>query len=217
MGRVLLLAAASVLARSDAVLHRTASRRHVASRRAALAALTLAPVSAKADEAVELPNGCTYAKVADGSGPVPKRGDVVAVRLRGLLESGAVFLDSFNEGGPILFELGSVIAAPRVDGRVTPGVDAAVAQMRAGEVGRLIVPYDVGYGPGLSLYGTRKAGLKTRWVPSGETLRYEIELLRCRDVGGKFSGDGARVCCSDKKFPCPGPDTDGGDAEMTRK
>ena len=88
--------------------------------------------------------------------------------------------------------------------------------MRAGEVGRLIVPYDAGYGPGLSLYGTRKAGLKTRWVPSGETLRYEIELLRCRDVGGKFSGDGARVCCSDKKFPCPGPDTDGGDAEMTR-
>ena len=89
--------------------------------------------------------------------------------------------------------------------------------MRAGEVGRLIVPYDAGYGPGLSLYGTRKAGLKTRWVPSGETLRYEVELLRCRDVGGKFSGDGARVCCSDKKFPCPGPDTDGGDAEMTRK
>ena len=148
---------------------------------------------------------------------MPKRGDVVAVRLRGLLESGAVFIDSFNEGGPILFELGSIVSAPRVDGRVTPGVDAAVAQMRAGEVGRLIVPYDAGYGPGLSLYGTRKAGLKTRWVPSGETLRYEIELLRCRDVGGKFSGDGARVCCSDKKFPCPGPDTDGGDAEMTRK
>ena len=211
MGHALLLAAAaSVLARSDAVLHRTTNRRH------ALAALAFTPVATKA-EAVELPNGCTYAKVSDGSGPVPKRGDVVAVRLRGLLESGAVFLDSFNEGGPILFELGSIVSAPRVDGRVTPGVDAAVAQMRAGEVGRLIVPYDAGYGPGLSLYGTRKAGLKTRWVPSGETLRYEIELLRCRDVGGKFSGDGARVCCSDKKYPCPGPDTDGGDAEMTRK
>ena len=50
--------------------------------------------------------------------------------------------------------------------------------------------------PASELYGTRKAGLKTRWVPSGETLRYEIELLRCRDVGGKFSGDGARACCS---------------------
>ena len=216
MGRVLLIAAASVLARSDAVLHKT-NRRSLASRRAALAALAFTPVSTKADEPIELPNGCTYAKVSDGSGPVPKRGDVVAVRLRGLLESGAVFIDSFSEGGPLLFELGSIIAAPRVDGRVTPGVDAAVAQMRGGEVGRLIVPYDAGYGPGLSLYGTRKAGLKTRWVPSGETLRYEVELLRCRDVGGKFSGDGARVCCSDKKFPCPGPDTDGGDAEMTRK
>mgnify|MGYP006269350217 CR=1 FL=1 len=83
MGHVLLLAAASVLARSDAVLHRTTTRRH------ALAALATAPVAAKADEPVELSNGCTYAKVSDGSGPVPKRGDVVAVRLRGLLESGA--------------------------------------------------------------------------------------------------------------------------------
>ena len=217
MGHVLLLAAAWVLARSDAVLHRTTTGRSLANRRAALSVIALTPVATKADEAVELPNGCTYAKVADGSGPVPKRGDVVAVRLRGLLESGSVFIDSFNEGGPILWELGSVVSAPRVDGRVTPGVDAAVALMRGGEIGRLIVPYDAGYGPGLSLYGTRKAGLKTRWVPSGETLRYEIELLRCRDVGGKFSGDGARVCCSDKKFPCPGPDTDGGDAEMTRK
>ena len=79
---MLLLAAASVLVRSDAVLHKT--RRGIASRRTALAALTLAPVSAKADEPIELPNGCTYAKVSDGSGPVPKRGDVVAVRLRGL-------------------------------------------------------------------------------------------------------------------------------------
>ena len=56
---------------------------------AALAAIAFTPVAAKADEPVELSNGCTYAKVADGSGPVPKRGDVVAVRLRGLLESGA--------------------------------------------------------------------------------------------------------------------------------
>ena len=160
---MLLLAAASVLARSDAVLHRTT--RSLASRRAALAALAFKPVATKADEPIELPNGCIYAKVSDGSGPVPKRGDVVAVRLRGLLESDAVFLDSFNEGGPILFELGSVVAAPRVDGRVTPGVDAAVAQMRAGEVGRLLVPSDAGYGPGLSLYGTRKAGAvaRIRW------------------------------------------------------
>ena len=86
MGHVLLMAAASVLARSDAVLHKT---RRIVSRRAALAALASTPMAAKADEPVELSNGCTYAKVSDGSGPVPKRGDVVAVRLRGLLESGA--------------------------------------------------------------------------------------------------------------------------------
>ena len=51
---------------------------------AALAAIAFTPVATKADEPIELPNGC--AKVSDGSGPVPKRGDVVAVRLRGLLE-----------------------------------------------------------------------------------------------------------------------------------
>ena len=204
MGHVLLVAAAWVLARSDAVLHRTT--RSLTSRHA-LAAFAFTPVATKADEAVELPNGCTYAKVTDGSGPVPKTGDVVAVRLRGLLESGAVFLDSFNEGGPILFELGSVVAAPRVDGRVTPGVDAAVAQMRAGEVGRLIVPYDAGYGPGLSFVWNAESRAQDALGPvrRDAPLR-EIELLRCRDVGGKFSGDGARVCCSDKRFPCPGPD-----------
>ena len=48
---------------------------------AALAAIAFTPVATKADEPIELPNG-----VSDGSGPVPKRGDVVAVRLRGLLE-----------------------------------------------------------------------------------------------------------------------------------
>ena len=61
MAYVLLLAA-SVLARSDAVLHKT-NRRNLASRRAALAALAFTPVSTKADEPIELPNGCTYRRL----------------------------------------------------------------------------------------------------------------------------------------------------------
>lgn len=65
-------------------------------------------------EVIELSNGCSYARVAEGRGPRPSAGDVVAVRLRGLLENGDVFLD---EEQPIIFELGSVVAAPRVDGR----------------------------------------------------------------------------------------------------
>ena len=90
---------------------------------------------------------------------MPKRGDVVAVRLHGdCWRAAPCFSIRLTRAVRILFELGSIVSAPRVDGRVTPGVDAAVAQMRAGEVGRLIVPYDAGYGPGLSLYGTRKAG-----------------------------------------------------------
>ena len=108
MGHVLLVAAAWVLARSDAVLHRTTSRPRGESPRAALAALTLKPVATKADEPIELPNGCTYAKVSDGFRTRAENGETSSPwRLRGLLESGAVFLDSFNEGGPVLFELGS--------------------------------------------------------------------------------------------------------------
>ena len=60
MGHVLLIAAA-VLVRSDAVLHRTT--RSLASRRAALAALAFKPVATKADEPIELPNGCTYRRL----------------------------------------------------------------------------------------------------------------------------------------------------------
>lgn len=112
------------------------------------------------------PSSCRTAapppKSPTGPAPYPNAETSFAVRLRGLLESGSIFLEP---GGPILFELGSIIAAPRVDGRVTPGVDAAVARMRAGEVGRLLVPSDAGYGRGLSLYGTQRPGSKRLGSP----------------------------------------------------
>lgn len=77
--------------------------------------------------------------------------------------------------------------------------------MRAGERGRLVAPAAAGYPKGLSIVGTRRAGLRAPWVPLGETLRYDVELLRCRDVKGM---EGARACCSEASFPCPGPDVE---------
>ena len=55
-------------------------------------------------------------------------------------------------------------------------------------------------GVGLSFVDMRRAGLSGLWMPSDETLRYEVELLRCREVD--VDDRVARVCCSDADYPC---------------
>ena len=155
-----------------------------------------APSEANAGVA-ELPSGVRYRAVSEGRGAVPAKGDVVAVRLRGLLPNDRVFLDA---RAPILFRVGSVVSRTTIDGPVTPAVDIAVARMRAGERGHIVAPPDSAYPRGLSIAQTRAAGLSGLWIPSDETLRYEIELLRCLEVDvGEARG---RACCSEADYPC---------------
>ena len=173
---------------------------------AAPRAATAAPVGSAAPPAapseasagvVELPSGVRYRAVSEGRGAVPAKGDVVAVRLRGLRPDDRVFLDA---RAPILFRVGSVVSRTTIDGPVTPAVDIAVARMRAGERGLIVAPPDSAYPRGLSIAQTRAAGLSGLWIPSDETLRYEIELLRCLEVDvGEARG---RACCSEADYPC---------------
>ena len=150
---------------------------------------------------VDLPNGCRYSTVSAGTGETPAKGSLVAVRLRGLLMDGSVFLDT-AKSVPILFRVGSVVGSLRPDGPVTPAIDVAVSRMRGGEIGRLVSPSEAGYGRGMSMADTRRAGLQTLFVPSGETLRYEIELLRCLDVTVGEAPPGAVACCPEAEYPC---------------
>ena len=167
----------------------------------AAAPASAAPPAAAPSEAsagvVELPSGVRYRAVSEGRGAVPAKGDVVAVRLRGLLPNDRVFLDA---RAPILFRVGSVVSRTTIDGPVTPAVDIAVARMRAGERGLIVAPPDSAYPRGLSIAQTRAAGLSGLWIPSDETLRYEIELLRCLEVD--VGEARARACCSEADYPC---------------
>ena len=103
--------------------------------------------------------------------------------------------------------------------------------MREGGVRRVLVPGALAYGQsGMSRYDAYRLGFANP-VPRGETIRYEVEILRCRDVdldvllktkpseaeggGAAEAGPGgsdtppgssptrqSRQCCSDLVFPC---------------
>ncbi len=98
-------------------------------------------------------------KITAGEGPVPKRGDTVAVHYTGWLTDGTKFDSSLDRDETFSFVLGT--------GQVIPGWDQAVAGMRVGEKARLTIPPELAYGaqgyPGA--------------IPPNATLIFEVELL----------------------------------------
>ena len=105
-------------------------------------------------------SGIHYTIVREGSGAKPAAGDLVTVHYTGLFLDGRVFDSSVNRGSPLQFQAGS--------GRVIPGWDESVLDMRVGEKRTVILP------PGLA-YGDRGAG---GVIPPGAHLLFEIELLK---------------------------------------
>ncbi|KAG0239363.1 FK506 binding protein proline rotamase rapamycin-binding protein [Actinomortierella wolfii] len=97
-------------------------------------------------------------KPGDGKN-FPKAGDRISMHYVGTLESGAKFDSSRDRGKPFISEIGV--------GRLIRGWDILVPQMSLGEVAKLIIPAEEGYGargvPGV--------------IPGGATLIFEVELL----------------------------------------
>ena len=104
-------------------------------------------------------SGLQVEKIKEGAGATPKVGDRVSVHYTGWLQNGTKFDSSRDRGQPFTFTLGV--------GQVIKGWDQGVAGMRVGDVVKLTLPPELGY-------GARGAG---GVIPPGATLIFEVELL----------------------------------------
>lgn len=96
----------------------------------------------------------------EGDGAEAKNGDNVSVHYVGVLEDGTKFDSSLDRGQPFVFTLGA--------GQVIRGWDLGVVGMKVGEIRRLYIPSEFGYG---------ETGAGNGLIPPNANLVFEVELL----------------------------------------
>jgi FKBP-type peptidyl-prolyl cis-trans isomerase len=142
---------------------------HLSSARAASGRIFLAKNAMKPG-VVERPSGLQFLVIKEGTGPLPRAGDIVVVRYKLFNTKGDLIDDSLESGGPVRLEVDKVIAGWR----------EALQEMRVGSIWMLFLPAELAYG---------REGLAN--IPGGETLVYEITLLGI-DPGLQDSGEAGR-------------------------
>ena len=108
---------------------------------------------------INIINGMKIEILKQGTGKETKNGDAVSVHYVGTLENGTKFDSSRDRGQPFSFSLGA--------GQVIEGWDKGVLGMKIGEVRKLTIPPEMGYGAN----GIPGA------IPENATLIFEVELL----------------------------------------
>ncbi len=114
------------------------------------------PVSTESQETITTKSGLQYTCIKEGTGAIPKSNDTVRVNYRGTLQNGRVFDSSYKYGGPIEFQLGTVIKC------WTEGLQ----MMKVGGKAILVCPPNIAY-------GDEGSGS----VPRFATLTFEVELV----------------------------------------
>ncbi|MAF20530.1 MAG: peptidylprolyl isomerase [Parcubacteria group bacterium] len=96
----------------------------------------------------------------EGSGQAVESGNTVSVHYVGVLEDGTKFDSSVDRGQPFSFTVGG--------GQVIQGWDLGLVGMKIGEIRRLYIPSELGYGA---------AGAGGGAIPANANLIFEIQLL----------------------------------------
>jgi peptidylprolyl isomerase len=123
-----------------------------------------------------LENGLRYIIVREGKGKALAAGAKIQVVYTGKSLHGLSFTSTADEGKPAFGDRGEPFEYEVGKSHVTPGFDAAVAQMKKGEKRILIVPAELGYGiPGF--YAKEKKGEKRFHISPNTILVYEVDVL----------------------------------------
>ena len=110
-----------------------------------------------------LASGLKIAILKEGTGAMPKKGEVVLVNYYGALKTGVKFDESFTRGEPINFPIGA--------GQVIPAWDQGLMELKEGTIAVLFVPAALGY-------GERSTGP----IPANSDLVFYVELLKSINV-----------------------------------
>ena len=111
-----------------------------------------------AQEGVQITeSGLQYRMLSEGTGPMPKSGDIVRVHYKGTLIDGAEFDNSIARNKPEEFEVDAVI----------PGWAEGIKLVKEGGKIELVMGPDLGYG-----------GMETPTIPPYSVLTFEVELLK---------------------------------------
>jgi peptidyl-prolyl cis-trans isomerase A (cyclophilin A) len=108
-------------------------------------------------------DGIFQKTIKAGSGVLPTKGQTVSVSYKGMLVTGQVFDQSDFHGGPVDFQVGV--------GKIIPGWDKVVMQMKKGERRMIVIPPELAYG--------------SRGTPGGPIapdsfLAFEVELVNLK-------------------------------------
>ncbi|MCA1950787.1 MAG: peptidylprolyl isomerase [Treponema sp.] len=141
----------------DSLLKNAASA--AAERVAAKRQNDLALIATKYPGALTTPNGIRYVILKEGTGTKVQAGNTVSVNYKGMFLNGEVFDASDFHGGPFQFQAGT--------GRVIPGWDQIVMDMKKGEKRIVVLPPELAY-------GERGAG---GVIPPNAFLVFEMELV----------------------------------------
>jgi FKBP-type peptidyl-prolyl cis-trans isomerase len=104
-------------------------------------------------------SGVSIEVIKEGTGPIPKEGQVVTVHYTGWLTDSTKFDSSVDRKQPFKYQFGV--------GQVIQGWDDGVATMKVGGKSRFTIPPELGY-------GRQGAG---GVIPPNAVLIFEVELL----------------------------------------